>query len=280
MKKIKWQGIVFFLIIFIFSIGLSYLAFNETSTEHVDRERKMAIALVNEDEGASFNQNKIVFGDEFASSVTSDSKHDWYVVSRGVAESGFNRGAYDMMIIIPNDFSDRSLSIHLERPEPVSLHYKINATGHEDVRAEAEKTTGQILNDFNRRLIDVYFASIIGNLQDAQDNINEIMKKEKEYTNVYNNEINTPLSNYTNQFRTVQDYTEVSKDSYSGLESVLDTFQTSLSGDVDDNKLFGQDIASVIQTKEAENKITASFGEFFDKFDQQMKHVDQQGDIK
>src|SRR5699024_2226235 len=202
----------------------------------VDKERKMAIALVNEDGGTTFNDDTITFGDEFANSVTKDSKHDWYVVSRGVAESGFERGSYDMMIVIPNDFSERSLSIHLERPEPVSLHYKINATGHEDVRAEAEKTAGQILNDFNKRLIDVYFASIIGNLQDAQDNIHEIIEKEKEYTNVYNNEINSPLSNYTDQFQSVQDYTKTSKDSYESLETVLDSFQTNLSDDVDANK--------------------------------------------
>jgi len=274
MKNLKWQGIVFFLIIFILSVGLSFLAFNENSTEQVDKERKMAIALVNEDGGTTFNDDTITFGDEFANSVTKDSKHDWYVVSRGVAESGFERGSYDMMIVIPNDFSDRSLSIHLERPEPVALHYKINATGHEDVRSEAEKTAEQILNDFNKRLIDVYFASIIGNLQEAQDNISEIIEKEKEYTNLYNNEINSPLSNYTDQFKSVQDYTEISKDSYQGLESVLENFQTYIAEDVEDNKLFAQEIDSLINIKEDEHKTTAMFGEFFDQFDQQMRHED------
>src|SRR5699024_8240545 len=234
----------------------------------VDKERKMAIALVNEDGGTTFNDDTITFGDEFANSVTKDSKHDWYVVSRGVAESGFERGSYDMMIVIPNDFSDSSLSIHLERPEPVALHYKINATGHEHVRSEAEKTAEQILNDFNKRLIDVYFASIIGNLQEAQDNISEIIEKEKEYTNLYNNEINSPLSNYTDQFKSVQDYTEISKDSYQGLESVLENFQTYIAEDVEDNKLFAQEIDSLINIKEDEHKTTAMFGEFFDQFDQ------------
>lgn len=274
MKKFRWQGIVFFLIIFILSIGLSYLAFNENSIEHVERERTMAIALVNEDEGAPFNEEKIVFGNEFANSVAKDSSHDWYVVSRGVAESGFERGIYDMMIIIPNNFSERSLSIHLERPESVALHYKINATGHESVRAEAEKTAGQILNEFNRRLIDVYFASIIGNLQDAQDNIKEIIDKEKEYTNLYNNQINAPLSNYTDQFKTVQDYTKVSKDSYKGLEDVLHNFESNLSEDAKNNQQFSDEIDSVIKIKDDESQIAATFGEFLDQFVNRMKHED------
>src|SRR5690625_4264376 len=125
----------------------------------------MSNALVNDDKSAIFSDQRIIFCDQFSDSINKDSKHDWYVVSRGVAESGVDRNVYDMMIIIPNDFSEKSLSIHLENPEPVALHYKINATGHENVRAEAEKTAGKILNDFNTRLIDVYFASIIGNLQ-------------------------------------------------------------------------------------------------------------------
>ncbi|MEI3613019.1 type VII secretion protein EsaA [Pseudogracilibacillus sp. SO30301A] len=274
MKKYRWQGIVFFLIIFILSIGLSYLAFNENSIDHVERARPMAIALVNEDEGAPFNDDKIVFGDQFANSVVKDDRHDWYVVSRGVAESGFERGVYDMMIIIPNDFSARSLSIHLERPEPVSLHYKINATGHESVRAEAEKTAGQILNDFNRRLIDVYFASVIGNLQEAQDNIKEIIDKEKEYTSIYNHQVNDPLSNFTDQFKTVQDYTKVSKESYKGLEDVLSGFESSLSEDAQVNQQFSEEIDSVIKIKEDESQIAATFGEFLEQFVNRLGHED------
>ncbi len=274
MKNFRWQGIVFFVIIFILSIGLSYLAFNENSIEHVDKEQKMAIALVNEDEGAPFNEEEIVFGDEFANSVTRDNKHDWYVVSRGVAESGFNRGSYDMMIIIPNDFSERSLSIHLDRPEPVSLHYKINATGHEDVRAEAEKTAGQILNDFNKRLIDVYFASIIGNLQEAQDNIGEIIEKEKEYTTLYNNQINSPLSNYTEQFKTVKDYTKISKDSYKGLEDILKNFGDNLTEDTKSKQQFTEEIDTVIKAQEESGKVAATFGEYLDQFATLMRHED------
>ena len=140
MKNVRWQGIVFLVLIFILTIGLSYIAFNENSIEVDNKQQKMSIALVNEDEGAVFNDQKIVFGDQFSDSVQKDNNHDWYVVSRGVAESGIDRNVYDMMVTIPNDFSERSLSIHLENPEPVSLHYKVNATGHESVRAEAEKT--------------------------------------------------------------------------------------------------------------------------------------------
>src|SRR5690625_949418 len=272
MKNAGWQSIGFLLLIFILTVGLSYLAFNENSSEVDNEERRMSIALVNEDEGAIFSDQRIIFGDQFSDSVNKDSKHDWYVVSRGVAESGVDRNVYDMMIIIPNDFSEKSLSIHLENPEPAELHYRINATGHENVRAEAEKTAGNILNEFNTRLTDVYFASIIGNLQEAQDNIGGIIDKEREYTDEYKQLIHSPLTGFTDQFDMVKSYTETSKESYQSLEDILEGFEADLGEDVENNQSFASELDSVIQTKEQDSKVTEVFSEVLDGFTNSMSN--------
>src|SRR5690625_5319913 len=58
MKNAGWQSIGFLLLIFILTVGLSYLAFNENSSEVDNEERRMSIALVNEDEGAIFGDRK------------------------------------------------------------------------------------------------------------------------------------------------------------------------------------------------------------------------------
>src|SRR5690625_3547904 len=115
--------------------------------------------------------------------------------------------AYEMMIVIPNDFSDRALSMTDDHPEQVVLDYKINASDNDKVQAQAEDTASSILNDFNRRVIDVYFASVIGNLHDAQDNITELVEEEAEHTSTYNTSVNNTLSEYTDQFETVKDST-------------------------------------------------------------------------
>lgn len=266
MKEIKWQGIGFFILLFVLAIGLSYLAFNENSKEKVRDETRMSIALVNEDAGTNFNDEQIVFGDDFAQSVNKDDNHDWYVVSRGVAESGFERNSYDMMIVIPQDFSERSLSIHLDKPEPVSLHYKVNATGHEQVRDEAEKTAERILNDFNERLIDVYFASIIGNLQNAQDDIREIIDKEAFYTNAYAEKVHAPLAGYTDQFEMVRGYTDTSKQEYKNLEDVLKAFDESIAEKAGDDESFTATIDDVLDMKAENGDKTTDFGNLVDTF--------------
>ncbi|MGY0691174.1 type VII secretion protein EsaA [Virgibacillus sp. FSP13] len=234
MKK-GYKGIILFLILMIaLASGLSYLSLNHvTKTKNSKDVQTMSIALVNEDEGATFNRNDLSFGKAFVKSLDKNNEHDWYVVSRGVAENGLEQNTYDMMIIIPNDFSEKALSISSESPEHVVLNYKINASGNEDFQAEAEKTASSVLNDFNRRIIDVYFASVIGNLQEAQDNISEVVEEEALYTNTYNNSIHSPLANYTDRFRNVKNSTEVSKDSFSGFEETLDTFDDQLNQDAE-----------------------------------------------
>src|SRR5699024_8711259 len=185
--------------------------------------------------------------------------HNWNVVSRGVAESGLERGKYDMMIVIPNDFSQKAISIESDAPEQVVLDYKINASDNDKVQAQAEETASSILNDFNRQIIDVYFASIIGNLQDAQDSVGEIFKKEAEYTYTYNNAIDNPLSNYTDRFEAVKNNTAASKDSFSGLEDVLNRFEDGLANRVDSSEEFLSSIDDVEQQNQAVSKLNMNF---------------------
>ncbi|WP_240523108.1 type VII secretion protein EsaA [Bacillus pseudomycoides] len=225
MKKIKWSILLFIILALVFATGTAYLALNKKLKKEDEKSTpKMTVALVNEDQGTVFEGNKIAFGDQFIKNINKDNNQQWYVVSRGVAENGLKNNNYNMMIVIPNDFSRKAVSIHAEAPEKLTLSYKVNATGNKELKTEAEKTAASILEDFNRRIIDVYFASIIGKLQAAQDNIGTIVDKEQAHMKVYKTDVHNPLANYTQQFKTVQDYTGVSVNSFKGFEGVLQRF--------------------------------------------------------
>ncbi|PDX98010.1 type VII secretion protein EsaA [Bacillus pseudomycoides] len=216
---------MFIILALVFATGTSYLALNKKLKKEDEKSTpKMTVALVNEDQGTEFEGNKIAFGDQFIKNINKDNNQQWYVVSRGVAENGLKNNNYNMMIVIPNDFSRKAVSIHAEAPEKLTLSYKVNATGNKELKTEAEKTAASILEDFNRRIIDVYFASIIGKLQAAQDNIGTIVDKEQAHMKVYKTDVHNPLANYTQQFKTVQDYTGVSVNSFKGFEGVLQRF--------------------------------------------------------
>lgn len=275
MKKVHWGGLLFLILILVLASGLTYLSLNQVSkADDKNDVQKMSIALVNEDEGTVFNDEELSFGDVFTKSIDRDSNHDWYVVSRGVAENGFENDSYNMVIVIPHDFTQKAISIESDAPEHVQLNYKINATGHDEIRAEAEKTASLILNDFNRQIIDVYFASVIGSLQDAQDSILSIVEKEELYTNTYNHSINNPLSEYTSQFQAIKDHTKISKNNFSNLEDILNTFENNTVDDIDKNKSYLANVADYSQLKDENSQMAVNFYEQLSQFGSALNNQD------
>ncbi|MFS0752074.1 type VII secretion protein EsaA [Oceanobacillus sp. 1P07AA] len=272
MKKVDKRWILFLVLIVALASGLSFLSLHqETETENPNRTQTMAIAIVNEDQGSTFNGTDLAFGDAFTQSINRNNNHEWFVVSRGVAESGLENNTYDMMVVIPNDFSEKSLNIHAESPEPVVLQYKINASENARIKEEAEKTASNILNDFNRRIIDVYFASVIGNLQDAQDNVSEMVDRQALHTNAFNSNVHQPLSGYTDQFNTIKDQTEHSTNSFSSFEELIESYENQLLEEAEQGEAFVSNIEDVVELKGNNLSQLLAFNDMFSQFNQGMR---------
>nr|WP_242308594.1 type VII secretion protein EsaA [Bacillus cereus group sp. BfR-BA-01331] len=271
MKKFKWSILLFIILALVLSTGVSYLALNQNVKKANENSTpKMTVALVNEDQGTVFEGNKIAFGDQFVKNVNKNTKQEWYVVSRGVAENGLKNNNYNMMIVIPNDFSRKAVAIDSELPEKLTLNYKVNATGNKDLKAEAENTASTILEDFNKQIIDVYFASIIGKLQGAQDNIGKIIEKGNVQTTMYKKDVHSPLANYTNQFKTVQDYTGISVNSFKGFQDVLKGFGQTLDEGNKSNNTYLEGFNN-FQKMQSDNNLLAN--NFSSQFNQSMSEM-------
>lgn len=260
---------------FVLAAGLSYLSLNyiSESKEEADN-KKMSVALVNEDDGTTFEDEELDFGDQFVQSLDHNDDHDWSVVSRGVAENGFDQGTYDMQIVIPDDFSEKALSMHEDHPEQVLLDYKVNASDNEKVQAEAEEVVTSILNDFNERIIDVYFASVLGNLQDAQDNITTLVQEEADHTGTYNASINDPLSNYTDRFEGVKTNTETSRDRFKGFEDILDSFKEDLSDGAESGNEYQTTLDDTENTFKTTSELREDFMEQLTNYDSGLSEED------
>lgn len=275
MKMVERSILLFLVFVLVLSSGGSYVALNQATKSNTSEDnQKMTVALVNEDQGADFNGQTYEFGKEFIKNIEKDEEHDWYVVSRGVAESGLERNSYNMMIVIPNDFTQKALSIDSQSPEQVVIDYKINATDNNNFKARAEETASSILGDFNRRIIDVYFASVIGNLHEAQDNISAIVEKEQLYTSVYNNAIHRPLEGYTSQFGAIQSNTVVSRESFKGFQDILKDFENNLGLGVQTGKEYQSTISEYNKMKATNALVSKGFTDQLSSFSSQLKSKD------
>ncbi|WP_088840814.1 type VII secretion protein EsaA [Listeria sp. ILCC797] len=283
-RKVKWNILLFLVLAVLLTAGISYLGLSqnlskEKTTPDKKDTHKMSIAFVNEDQGAMLSGKKYTFGDDIQTSVLKDTTHDWATVSRGVAESGLKRDVYNLMIIIPDNFSEKALSLTSTSPEKIQVNYKINDVGNNDLKVEAEKTASNLVADINQRVIDVYFASILTNLQEAQDNISTLVAKEKKHTSRYDSAVKDPLSNYTDQFGTVQSYTGSSKESFSGFEELLKNQESSLADASKENAAYQESLNSLVAMQEKNAPFGTTFTDNLQKYSASISADSVQGQL-
>lgn len=84
-------------------------------------------------------------------------------------------------------------------PKQANFQYQIISDEQLTVK-QAEQAVVDFKSLFNKDLINIYFASIIGNLQTAQTQVNEIVSNEGKTLNSYNTLLVDPLVRYSKQF--------------------------------------------------------------------------------
>lgn len=276
MKKIKWSVLVFFVLALLLSTGTSFLALeqNAVKKETEGKMKKLSIALVNNDNGTVVDGTDINFGKALTAKVSKENDQDWQTPPASFARNGLKSGTYDLVITIPQNFSEKTMSMNSENPEKATIEYQISKTGNKDAEAEAERVALDKVNELNGRVIDVYFGTILNSLQTAQDSIKKLVAKEETYGSIYNDHVNAPLSQYTQQFKTVQDYTGTSKESFRGLQDTLKGFGTGLVNGTKTNETYFQSLEKLAKNQETNAIVTKSFAEKMTQNDQAMSTGD------
>ncbi|OPA79461.1 YhgE/Pip [Paenibacillus selenitireducens] len=97
----------------------------------------IAIAVSNEDEGASILNKKVNIGDEIIASLHENHKIGWTFVDTKKALSGVKHGDYYASIIIPKHFSARIATVISHEPIKAEIDYYVN----EKINAISPKIT-------------------------------------------------------------------------------------------------------------------------------------------
>ncbi|MBC1345218.1 type VII secretion protein EsaA, partial [Listeria welshimeri] len=80
-------------------------------------------------------------------------------------------------------------------------------------------------------------------------------------------DINNPLSNYTKQFKAVEDYTGASKESFKGFQEIMKAFEESLNLAKQENAEHMKNMDAFTKTQEENGPLRAGFAENLQTFD-------------
>ena len=158
------------------------------------------IALVNEDTGVIYNGDDLRIGDILVNSLGQETNYKLETVSRAIAESGLEKGNYNVMIVLPSNFSRETLSLESDSPTQAIFQYKVKSDS-QAITKQGEQVVSEIKNLFNKNIIGIYFSSIIGNLQTAQTQVATSVGREKTVLNKYQSNLITPLTDHSTQFK-------------------------------------------------------------------------------
>ena len=266
---------------------LSYIGFKSENVQQTttDKKSKMQYVLVNEDQGVTFEGKKYALGSDFVTLINQDSQNRWETTTRDIATRGIEDGQFDAQIIIPQDFSERLLSLQSINPEQALVEYQVREGQNEVTNQAIQTKVNDVLKDFNQRIVQMYFSSIVGNLAEAQQNVNLMVGVENTHrgaleTNVYSPFKELP-ANFTSVTETASILEEENKVFTSEQEAFVEAVKSLMEANnngLEENSKSTEEVQKSVNdyADEANEKIETSIKQFNEQFELQKEQLETQ----
>lgn len=180
----------------------------------------IAVAVVNNDKGTTFNNENLNFGDTVIENLKENKKIGWKFVSSKKAENGVLDGTYYSYIEIPEDFSESLASLLSDNPKKATILYKVDTKANAvavKITDTAKKTlVDEITTNFVATVNEILFSYLEKNGQSLKED-------EKAIIDLKNN-----IINIDNNMSLITDVLDKVSNSSGDLTTYLSTLQTSI----------------------------------------------------
>lgn len=229
----------------------------------------VSIAIVNEDSGTVYNGDNLTMGNVLIASFVKTTPYKVETVSRAIAEKGLENGTYQVMVIIPSNFSQDALSLEEKAPKRALFQYKVSADKQVLVK-QAEQAVSDLKKSFNQDMIRIYFSSVIANLQAAQEQVSGVVKTQGNTSNQFNYSLLQPLLQYSQQFTGIssssQNATSLMDGFNNGIQNTTAAFSSILSVD----KTYEPDILKIKELQQQWTNSVTNREALLSEYDQKL----------
>ena len=281
-KLLKYIGNVVLVIALLAAVvTLNVAVQKNTSTARdskirTDQKTKLNVAVVNEDRAVKVDKKEYNLGASYVKNLERDDSQNWYIVTRGAADTGLENGKYQLVVTIPSDFSEKVLDVNAISADRTIVTYKVNAAGNQQIENEANNLAKDIIADLNSQLVDMYMASILSNLYTAQQNVQA--SSEVQITNIGNYRTNLLESaiGSKNIFPTLVSMSASSVEANNSLKTTLETYAKAFD-DLDNSQAtYGKNFDSLLKQRADDQINYAAFMKQLMEMDEKVVHDDTQ----
>lgn len=194
------KNIVAIILIILVTVTIAVFAFRTKQTKDPNTNKVLQVGLVNEDDGGQFNGKQYNFGKDFVNLLTRNHDISWYSVPRDVAENGLKQRRYDLIVILPFNFSNKILQFQAADFKKIRVLYKIRKNKNPVLQNKITQLNNQILNKLNYKVTEMYLASILFNLHQAQKHLEVVNFNEQQLSSNLKGDLNNPLAAFIKEY--------------------------------------------------------------------------------
>ncbi|WP_057822517.1 type VII secretion protein EsaA [Schleiferilactobacillus perolens] len=174
-------------------IVLVNISFRSKDVGTASDQNKLRYVLVNQDQGGTFNQSQYNLGKDFVSLINQDSKNSWQVSPLDIANAGLDAGNYDAVIVLGPNFSRNLLSLEAANPQQAQISYRVRQDQNRINNVALKAQISDLLYTFNKRVVTMFFTSIMNNIGEAQQSVSNIVNSDNRNFDTLSNTILPPL---------------------------------------------------------------------------------------
>ncbi|MEJ7472415.1 YhgE/Pip family protein [Staphylococcus saprophyticus] len=151
-------------LIAIAAIPLLYVAlFVGSMWSPYDKTDQLKISIVNQDQSAKLNGEKVTIGDDVVDKLKDNNKFDFQEVSKKEAFNQLEKGKSVGTIIIPKDASSNATTLLDKNPKKINIETQVNPgssyTGSQSAQKAIDTVTNSIKDNIRTNYLDQLFAS-------------------------------------------------------------------------------------------------------------------------
>ena len=222
----------------------------QPKTETLVSQSDVTIAVVNEDQGYRYNGQNVRLADLLLANLAQTNQYRLETVPRSTANAGLDSGKYQVVLVMPSNFSKDSLNLESATPNQAVFQYRIKSD-QQVLLKQAEEAVSNIKNAFNKDIINIYFSSIVGNLQVAQAQVTDVVQNQATTLAKYRNSLVDPLNAYSKSFTDISNVSAGTVTTMDNLGGVLTGTNEAFTSIIDTKKDYSGDVESVINSQSA-----------------------------
>ncbi|MGT2708798.1 type VII secretion protein EsaA [Streptococcus panodentis] len=264
-KVIKYIGNIVLIIALLAAVVALNISVQKNTTSSnnsklkTSQQTKLNVAIVNEDQAVRVDKKEYNLGASYVKNIERDDSQNWFVVTRGAADSGLSNGKYQLAITIPSDFSEKILDVNAISADKTTVTYKVNAAGNLQVENDANNLAKDIIADLNSQLVDMYMASILSNLYTAQQNVQASSEVQIANIGSYRTNLLESAIGSKNIFPTLVSMSSSSVEANNSLKTTLETYSKAFDDLDQSQSAYGNNFENLVKQRANDQTSYADF---------------------